>query len=146
MARAAEPSSCAVSRTNAPQIAPRRHRNRDPTPLTRTKDRANVAIDDLAWPRQSALVSEEALKFALFLTNATNQPRFAAEEAPVSCLPQRRPRPRIESRACVASWATAQEELVRRARAAAIPRDASRDGPSAGARQAGGENGCKAIL
>jgi len=68
---------------------------------------------NLAVPRQSAF-PEEALSFALFLTNATNQARFA-EEARV--LPSASGAlAKIEQGLRQPALGDAQEELVRRAR------------------------------
>ncbi len=61
--------------TNAPGIAART----EPfPPLTGVDGTANVALMTLAVPRQSAR-QREAAALALFLTNATNQARFARE-------------------------------------------------------------------
>ncbi|APD48052.1 sugar ABC transporter substrate-binding protein [Synechococcus sp. CS-602] len=96
--------------TNAPQIAAETEPH---PPLTGPKDRANVAMMNLAVPRQSAF-PEEALSFALFLTNATNQARFA-EEARV--LPSASGAlAKIEQGLRQPALGDAQEELVRRAR------------------------------
>ena len=61
--------------TNAPQIAaaPRPY-----PPITGAGGDANVAVMTLAIPRQSQ-VAEQAANFALFLTNAANQQRFAEQ-------------------------------------------------------------------
>jgi putative chitobiose transport system substrate-binding protein len=61
--------------TNAPQIAAA---TRPYPPLTGADDAANVAVMTLAIPRQSR-VPEQAASFALFLTNAANQLRFAEQ-------------------------------------------------------------------
>ena len=61
--------------TNAPQVAAA---TRPFPPLTGASGQANVAVMTLAVPKQSR-VAREAAEFALFLTNATNQLRFAAE-------------------------------------------------------------------
>jgi putative chitobiose transport system substrate-binding protein len=61
--------------TNAPQIAAA---TRPYPPLTGADGRANVAVMTLAVPRQSRL-PREAASFALFLTNAANQARFAEQ-------------------------------------------------------------------
>jgi putative chitobiose transport system substrate-binding protein len=61
--------------TNAPRIAAA---TRPYPPLTGTSGQANVAVMTLAVPKQSR-VAREAADFALFLTNATNQLRFAEE-------------------------------------------------------------------
>jgi len=61
--------------TNAPQIAAA---TRPFPPITGTDGQANVAVMTLAVPRQSRL-PREAASFALFLTNAANQARFAEQ-------------------------------------------------------------------
>ena len=61
--------------TNAPQIAAA---TRPYPPLTGADDAANVAVMTLAIPRQSR-VPEQAASFALFLTDAANQLRFAEQ-------------------------------------------------------------------
>ncbi|MDM7959300.1 MAG: sugar ABC transporter substrate-binding protein [Synechococcus sp. WH 8007] len=61
--------------TNAPQVAAA---TRPYPPLTGANGAANVAVMTLAIPRQSK-VAEPATRFALFLTNATNQARFAEQ-------------------------------------------------------------------
>ena len=61
--------------TNAPQVAAA---TRPFPPLTGASGAANVAVMTLAVPKQSR-VAREATDFALFLTNAANQRRFAEE-------------------------------------------------------------------
>ena len=61
--------------TNAPQIAAA---TRPYPPLTGADGEANVAVMTLAIPRQSQ-VAEQAASFALFLTDAANQQRFAEQ-------------------------------------------------------------------
>ena len=61
--------------TNAPQIAAT---TRPYPPITGASGDANVAVMTLAIPRQSQ-VAEQAANFALFLTNAANQQRFAEQ-------------------------------------------------------------------
>jgi len=61
--------------TNAPQIAAA---TRPYPPITGASGEANVAVMTLAIPRQSQ-VAKPAAAFALFLTNATNQQRFAEQ-------------------------------------------------------------------
>ena len=61
--------------TNAPQVAAA---TRPYPPLTGANAAANVAVMTLALPRQSK-VAEPATRFALFLTNARNQARFAQQ-------------------------------------------------------------------
>jgi putative chitobiose transport system substrate-binding protein len=61
--------------TNAPGIAAVTEPH---PPLTGLDGTANVAVMNLAVPRQSAM-PKEAVSFALFLTNATNQARFAEQ-------------------------------------------------------------------
>ena len=61
--------------TNAPQVAAA---TRPFPPITGTDGQANVAVMTLAVPRQSRL-PREAASFALFLTNAANQARFAEQ-------------------------------------------------------------------
>ncbi len=62
-------------RTNAPGIAAA---TRPHPPLTGADGAANVAVMNLAVPRQSAM-PKEAVSFALFLTDAANQTRFAEQ-------------------------------------------------------------------
>ncbi|MFM7653413.1 MAG: ABC transporter substrate-binding protein [Vulcanococcus sp.] len=61
--------------TNAPQVAAA---TRPFPPLTGASGQANVAVMTLAVPKQSH-VAREAADFALFLTNAANQRRFAEQ-------------------------------------------------------------------
>ena len=61
--------------TNAPQIAAA---TRPYPPITGASGDANVAVMTLAIPRQSQ-VAKPAAAFALFLTNAANQQRFAEQ-------------------------------------------------------------------
>jgi putative chitobiose transport system substrate-binding protein len=61
--------------TNAPQIA---SATRPFPPLTGAQGDANVAVMTLAIPRQSRVASKAA-DFALFLTDAANQQRFAEQ-------------------------------------------------------------------
>jgi len=61
--------------TNAPRIAAA---TAPYPPLLGTNGEANVAMMNLVVPKQSALAAE-AVSFGLFLTNATNQLRFANE-------------------------------------------------------------------
>lgn len=61
--------------TNAPRIAAV---TRPFPPLTGASGDANVAVMNLAVPKQTRL-PREALSFALFLTDATNQARFAEQ-------------------------------------------------------------------
>jgi len=61
--------------TNAPQIAAA---TRPYPPITGASGEANVAVMTLAIPRQSQ-VAKPAANFALFLTNAANQQRFAEQ-------------------------------------------------------------------
>ncbi|MCP9771991.1 extracellular solute-binding protein [Synechococcus sp. Tobar12-5m-g] len=96
--------------TNAPQIAAV---TKPHPPLTGPNGRANVAVMNLAVPRQSAL-PKQAVSFALFLTNAENQARFA-EQARV--LPSAKGAlGRIERRLRDQTLADPRQELVRRAR------------------------------
>jgi len=60
---------------NAPQIAAA---TRPYPPITGAKGEANVAVMTLAIPRQSK-VAGKAAEFALFLTDAANQQRFAEQ-------------------------------------------------------------------
>ncbi|QEY33475.1 sugar ABC transporter substrate-binding protein [Synechococcus sp. RSCCF101] len=59
--------------TNAPGVAAA---TRPHPPITGADGAANVAVMTLAVPRQSAM-PEQAVSLALFLTNASNQARFA---------------------------------------------------------------------
>jgi putative chitobiose transport system substrate-binding protein len=61
--------------TNAPQIAAA---TRPFPPITGSDGQANVAVMTLAVPKQSPM-AREAASFALFLTNAANQARFAEQ-------------------------------------------------------------------
>ena len=61
--------------TNAPQVAAA---TRPYPPLTGANGAANVAVMTLAIPRQSK-VAGPGTRFALFLTDATNQARFAEQ-------------------------------------------------------------------
>ena len=61
--------------TNAPQIAAA---TRPYPPITGASGEANVAVMTLAIPRQSK-VAGKAAEFALFLTDAANQQRFAEQ-------------------------------------------------------------------
>ena len=61
--------------TNAPEIAAA---TRPYPPITGASGEANVAVMTLAIPRQSQ-VAKPAAAFALFLTNAANQQRFAEQ-------------------------------------------------------------------
>ncbi len=96
--------------TNAPRIAAATEPH---PPLTGPDGVANVAVMNLAVPRQSPM-SEEAVSFALFLTDAANQARFA-EEARV--LPSARGAlERVASGLKRQAPEDAAENLVRRAR------------------------------
>ncbi|MCP9801763.1 sugar ABC transporter substrate-binding protein [Synechococcus sp. RedBA-s] len=96
--------------TNAPGIA---DVTRPGPPLTGPDGLANVAVMNLAVSRQSTK-AKQALSFALYLTNAANQARFA-EEARV--LPSaRQALERIEQGLRQQTPANAQERLVRQAR------------------------------
>ncbi|MCP9840510.1 sugar ABC transporter substrate-binding protein [Synechococcus sp. J7-Johnson] len=96
--------------TNAPGIAAL---TRPGPPLTGPDGLANVAVMNLAVSRQSTR-AKQALSFALYLTNAANQARFA-EEARV--LPSaRQALERIEQGLRQQTPADAKEQLVRQAR------------------------------
>ncbi|WP_185465600.1 MULTISPECIES: extracellular solute-binding protein [unclassified Synechococcus] len=96
--------------TNAPGIA---DVTQPGPPLTGPDGLANVAVMNLAVSRQSTK-PEQALSFALYLTNALNQARFA-EEARV--LPSaRQALERIKENLLQEKPANAQEALVRQAR------------------------------
>ena len=96
--------------TNAPRIAAVTEPH---PPLTGPDDVANVAVMTLAVPRQTPL-PKQAVSFALFLTNAENQARFA-EQARV--LPSARGAlQRIERGLRGPTLADPRQELVRRAR------------------------------
>ncbi|MCT0198935.1 extracellular solute-binding protein [Synechococcus sp. CS-1325] len=96
--------------TNAPRIADLTEPH---PPLTGPDGTTNVAVMNLAVPRQSAL-PEQAVSFALFLTNAENQVRFA-EQARV--LPSATVAlGQIERRLRTQDLSDPRQELVRRAR------------------------------
>jgi len=96
--------------TNAPGIADLTEPH---PPLTGPDGTTNVAVMNLAVPRQSAL-PRQAVSFALFLTNAENQARFA-EQARV--LPSANVAlGQIERRLREQTQADPRQELVRRAR------------------------------
>jgi putative chitobiose transport system substrate-binding protein len=96
--------------TNAPGIAAV---TQPGPPLTGPDGLANVAVMNLAVSRQSTR-AKQALSFALYLTNAANQARFA-EEARV--LPSaRQALARIEQGLRQQTPADANEQLVRQAR------------------------------
>ncbi len=96
--------------TNAPGIAAL---TRPGPPLTGPDGLANVAVMNLAVSRQSTR-AKQALSFALYLTNAANQARFA-EEARV--LPSaRQALESIEQGLRQQTPADAKEQLVRQAR------------------------------
>ena len=96
--------------TNAPQVAAA---TRPYPPLTGANGAANVAVMTLAIPRQSK-VAEPATRFALFLTNATNQARFAEQArvlpSSVGALQQ------VEAALEAEQPASQPEQLVRQAR------------------------------
>ena len=96
--------------TNAPQVAAA---TRPYPPLTGANGAANVAVMTLAIPRQSK-VAEPATRFALFLTDATNQARFAeqARVLPSSIGALQRVQETLEAE----EPATQPERLVRQAR------------------------------
>ena len=96
--------------TNAPRIAAV---TRPFPPLTGANGQANVAVMTLAIPRQSP-VAAKAASFALFLTNASNQARFAeqARVLPSSTQALRQLRLSLQGQAP----ADASEALVQRAR------------------------------
>ena len=96
--------------TNAPQVAAA---TRPYPPLTGPSGEANVAVMTLAIPRQSS-VAVPAARFALYLTNATNQARFA-EQARV--LPSSRGAlTQVEDRLQVERPSNQGEQLVQQAR------------------------------
>ena len=96
--------------TNAPGIAAV---TRPHPPLTGPSGAANVAVMNLVVPRRSPLAAE-ALDFALFLTNPTNQLAFARE---ARVLPSsRRALAELERELAGAPPAAAQERLVHEAR------------------------------
>ena len=96
--------------TNAPQVAAA---TRPYSPLTGANGAANVAVMTLAIPRQSK-VAEPATRFALFLTDATNQARFAeqARVLPSSIGALQNVKAALEAE----QPATQPEQLVRQAR------------------------------
>ena len=96
--------------TNAPQVAAA---TRPYPPLTGANGAANVAVMTLAIPRQSK-VAEPATRFALFLTDATNQARFAeqARVLPSSIGALQKVKAALEAE----QPATQPEQLVRQAR------------------------------
>ena len=96
--------------TNAPGIAAN---TRPYPPITGADGRANVAVMTLAIPRQSP-VAAQAASFALFLTNGSNQLRFAEQARVLPSSPQALGRLRAELGAATA--ANPQEALVQRAR------------------------------
>jgi putative chitobiose transport system substrate-binding protein len=100
--------------TNAPKVAAR---TAPYPPITGAGGQTNVAVMNLSIPRQSRM-APEALSLALFLTDADNQARFAAQARVLpssrgaltsiaSQLAQERPR-------------DSQERLVREARSLSI--------------------------
>jgi putative chitobiose transport system substrate-binding protein len=100
--------------TNAPGIAAT---SAPFPPLTGSDDEANVAVMNLVVPRQSERAAE-AVSFALFLTDAANQLRFA-EEARV--LPSSRQALRtLEQQLRGAVPSGSQERLVHSARLLSI--------------------------
>ena len=96
--------------TNAPRIAAA---TRPFPPLTGANGQANVAVMTLAIPRQSP-VAAKAASFALFLTDASNQARFAEQARVLPSSPQalRQVRVSLQRQAP----ADAAEALVQRAR------------------------------
>ena len=96
--------------TNAPQVAAA---TRPYPPLTGANGAANVAVMTLAIPRQSK-VAEPATRFALFLTNASNQARFAQQArvlpSSIGALQQ------VEAALEAEQPASQPEQLVRQAR------------------------------
>ena len=96
--------------TNAPQVAAA---TRPYPPLTGANGAANVAVMTLAIPRQSK-VAEPATRFALFLTDASNQARFAeqARVLPSSIGALQKVKAALEAE----QPATQPEQLVRQAR------------------------------
>jgi len=96
--------------TNAPRIAAA---TRPFPPLTGANGQANVAVMTLAIPRQSP-VAAKAASFALFLTDASNQARFAEQARVLPSSPQalRQVRAALQRQAPAA----AGEALVQRAR------------------------------
>lgn len=96
--------------TNAPGIAAV---TRPYPPLTGASGQANVAVMTLAVPKQSR-VAREAADFALFLTNAANQLRFAQEARVLPSAPAALQRLQADLRA--ETPAIAADGLVRQAR------------------------------
>ena len=96
--------------TNAPQVAAA---TRPFPPLTGASGQANVAVMTLAVPKQSR-VAREAADFALFLTNAANQRRFAEEARVLPSSPLALSQLQAGLRA--QKPATAGDALVQRAR------------------------------
>jgi putative chitobiose transport system substrate-binding protein len=96
--------------TNAPGIAAA---TRPYPPLSGPSGAANVAVMTLAVPKQSA-VAAQAADFALFLTNASNQLRFAQEARVLPSAPQALQQLQAGLRA--ERPADASAALVRRAR------------------------------
>ncbi|MGA0309258.1 MAG: ABC transporter substrate-binding protein [Vulcanococcus sp.] len=96
--------------TNAPQVAAA---TRPYPPLTGANGAANVAVMTLAIPRQSK-VAGPATRFALFLTDANNQARFAeqARVLPSSTGALRQ----VEQALADEQPSTQAEQLVRQAR------------------------------
>ena len=96
--------------TNAPQVAAA---TRPYPPLTGANGAANVAVMTLAIPRQSK-VAEPATRFALFLTNASNQAGFAEQArvlpSSIGALQQ------VEAALEAEQPASQPEQLVRQAR------------------------------
>ena len=96
--------------TNAPRIAAS---TRPYPPLSGASAQANVAVMTLAVPKQSR-VAREAADFALFLTNATNQLRFAQQARVLPSAPQALRQLKADLRAERPS--SAGDALVRQAR------------------------------
>jgi putative chitobiose transport system substrate-binding protein len=96
--------------TNAPGIAAA---TRPYPPLTGASGQANVAVMTLAVPKQSR-VAREAADFALFLTSAANQLRFAQEARVLPSAPVALQQLKADLRAEIP--ATAPDALVRQAR------------------------------
>ena len=96
--------------TNAPQVAAA---TRPFPPLTGAAGQANVAVMTLAVPKQSR-VARDAADFALFLSNAANQRRFAEEARVLPSSPVALGQLQASLRA--EQPATAQDALVQRAR------------------------------
>ena len=96
--------------TNAPQVAAV---TRSYPPLTGASGQANVAVMTLAVPRQSR-VAAQAVGFALYLTDAANQQRFAQQ---ARVLPSSRAALMAVERALEAEQPSdPQQALVRQAR------------------------------